>query len=84
MLAWDEAMPVAREALKRIGGNITGMLVDALLDAERDFVIRRRLPRVLVDLASTRSVSRGLFAALEDAGFEGGKRNFLRADARPI
>ena len=48
---------------------ITGMLVDALLDTERDFVIRRRLPRVLAYLPSPRSVD-GLFAALEDARFE--------------
>ena len=69
LLAWDEAMPGAREALKRMGVKITGMLVDALLDTDRDFVIRRRVPRVLVDLPSARCVD-GLFAALEDARFE--------------
>jgi len=69
LLAWDEAMPAARDALERIGPKITGMLVDALLDAERDFVVRRRLPRVLAYLPSPRSVE-GLFAALEDQRFE--------------
>jgi hypothetical protein len=42
LLAWDEAMPGARDALTRMGMKITGMLVDALLDPSRDFVIRRR------------------------------------------
>ena len=69
LLAWDEAMPAAREALKRMGVKITGVLVDALLDTDRDFVVRRRVPRVLVDLPSPRNVD-GLFAALEDARFE--------------
>ena len=68
-LAWDEAMPAARDALTRMGHRITGMLVDALLDSDRDFVIRRRLPRVLAYLPSPRSVD-GLFAALEDQRFE--------------
>ena len=62
-------MPAAREALKRMGVKITGVLVDALLDTDGDFVIRRRVPRVLVDLPSARCVD-GLFAALEDARFE--------------
>jgi hypothetical protein len=69
LLAWDGAMPAAREALKRMGVKITGVLVDALLDTERDFVIRRRVPRVLVDLPSSRRVD-GLFAALQDGRLE--------------
>jgi hypothetical protein len=62
-------MPAARDALKRIGPNITGMLVDALLDPERDFAIRRRVPRVLASFPSMRCVE-GLFAALDDQRFE--------------
>jgi len=69
LLAWDDVMPTARDALERMGAKITGMVVDALLDTERDFVVRRRLPRVLAYLPSPRSVD-GLFAALEDARFE--------------
>lgn len=69
LLAWDEAMPAARDALIRMGARITGMLVDVLLDPERDFVIRRRLPRVLAYIPSHRSVD-GLFAVLEDRRFE--------------
>jgi hypothetical protein len=52
-----------------MGGKIIGMLVDALLDPDRDFVIRRRLPRVLAYLPSQRAVD-GLFAALQDTRFE--------------
>ena len=69
LLAWDEAMPAAGEALKRMGVKITGVLLDALLDTERDFVIRRRVPRVLVNLPSSRCVD-GLYAALQDGRFE--------------
>jgi hypothetical protein len=69
LLAWDEAMPAARSALERMGPKITGMLVDALLDPDRDFAVRRRMPRVLAFLPSARSVD-GLFAALEDQRFE--------------
>ena len=69
LLAWDEVMPAARDALRRMGAKITGMLVDALLDTGQDFVIRRRLPKVLAYLPSPRSVD-GLFAALADARFE--------------
>jgi hypothetical protein len=36
LLAWDEATPAAREALKRIGVKIIGVLVDALLDSVCD------------------------------------------------
>jgi hypothetical protein len=45
------------------------MLVDVLLDGDRDFTIRRRVPRVLAYVPTMRSVE-GLFAALEDARFE--------------
>jgi MFS family permease len=69
LLAWDETMPAARTALERMGPTITGMLIDVLLDPQRDFVVRRRLPRVLAYLPSTRTVE-GLFAALEDQRFE--------------
>jgi hypothetical protein len=69
LLASDKAMPIAREALERMGKKITGMLLDVLLDPNGDFVIRRRLPKVLAHMTSRRSVE-GLFAALEDQRFE--------------
>ena len=86
LLAWDEAMPGARDALERMGPKITGMLIDALLDLERDFVVRRRLPRVLAYLPSTRTVE-GLFAALDDQRFEvrfyAGRALYLLLKNRP-
>src|SRR5213079_2084413 len=69
LLAWDPAMQAARDALRRMGRNITGMLVDVLLDPGHDFTIRRRVPRVLAFVPSMRAVD-GLFAALEDQRFE--------------
>ena len=49
---------------------ITGMLIDVLLDPDRDFVVRRRLPRVLAFVPSARSVD-GLFAALRGSTVRG-------------
>jgi len=69
LLAWDEVMPATRAVLERMGPKITGMLVDVLLDPDRDFTIRRRVPRVLALVPSMRSVE-GLFDALEDRRFE--------------
>ncbi len=69
LLAWDEVMPTACSALERMSPRIAGMLVDALLDPDGDFVIRRRVPRVLATLPLTRSVE-GLFEALQDQRFE--------------
>jgi AAA family ATP:ADP antiporter len=69
LLAWDEVMPAACSALERIGPRIAGMLVDALLDCEGDFVIRRRVPRVLATMPLPRSAE-GLFEALRDQRFE--------------
>src|SRR5262249_54448226 len=66
---WDPVMKAASEALQRMGPRITGMLVDVLLDSEREFTIRRRVPRVLAFVPSKQSVE-GLFAALEDGRFE--------------
>src|SRR5262249_60634690 len=47
LLAWDPAMPAARDALRRMGSKIPGMLLAVLLDPDRDFTVRRRLPRLL-------------------------------------
>ncbi len=69
LLAWDEVMPAARSALERLGVAVNGMLVDALLDPDRDFVIRRRVPRLLIAIPTARSVE-GLFEALQDQRFE--------------
>ena len=57
------------EVLRAFGGTSTGQLVDVLLDSEAAFVVRRRLPRVLVSCANQRAVD-GLVGALKDARFE--------------
>jgi len=69
LLAWDEVLPAARVALENAASAQQGMLIDALLDPDTDFVIRRRLPRLLGDVASERSL-RGLVDALDDMRFE--------------
>jgi hypothetical protein len=69
LLAWDEVAEPAMRALRRAGTAITGQLIDAMLDSEHDFAIRRRVPRVLSALPSARAVE-GLFLALNDKRFE--------------
>ncbi len=59
----------ALAALRRIAGSITGQLVDALLDPATDFVVRRRLPRVLSSCVSQRAAD-GLLLGITDARFE--------------
>jgi hypothetical protein len=69
LLAWDPVLPAARGALERLAPAHTGMLVDAMLDQSSDFVIRRRLPRILATVASEHSLS-GLVQGLDDPRFE--------------
>jgi hypothetical protein len=69
LLAWDPVMAASRDALERVGPGVTGMLLDVLLNPDHDFTVRRRVPRILAVLPSTRSVE-GLFAALQDQRFE--------------
>jgi hypothetical protein len=69
LLAWDQVYPDAARALRKIADRHTGQLVDALLDEETEFTIRRRLPRLLSTTATQRSAD-GLLTALEDKRFE--------------
>ena len=69
LLAWDEIVPDAVAALRKVGPQITGQLVDVLLDPEQPFAVRRRLPRVLSACASQRAAD-GLFGGLADKRFE--------------
>jgi AAA family ATP:ADP antiporter len=68
LLALDEVYPDVVRALRRAAPRATGQLVDALLDASLEPVVRRRIPRVLKACASERS-TRGLAAALDDPAF---------------
>jgi len=69
LLAWDDVSADAIDALKRMGSRITGQLVDALLDPDQEFAIRRRIPRVLGEFESQRAAD-GLVEGLWDARFE--------------
>lgn len=69
LLAWDEVAQKAVDALIRQGPRITGVLIDHLADAEQDFAIRRRIPRVLARFGSERAFQ-GLLVGLKDLRFE--------------
>jgi hypothetical protein len=69
LLAWDPVTRAARDALKRMAPKIVGLLADILLDPDQDFTIRRRLPRVLAAVPSSRAVE-ALIVALDDPRFE--------------
>jgi hypothetical protein len=69
LLAWDEVLPAARTTLEQLAPAHLGMLIDAMLDPESDFTIRRRLPRILGTIASSRSLD-GLVHGLDDRRFE--------------
>jgi len=59
----------ALQGLRARAGAITGQLIDALLDPSMDFVVRRRLPRVLNRCSTQRAVD-GLLLGLADERFE--------------
>jgi ATP:ADP antiporter, AAA family len=69
LLAWDDVSAEARQVLERIGSAHVGLLIDELLNENTDFAIRRRLPRILGNFPSQRTVD-GLVAALDDPRFE--------------
>jgi AAA family ATP:ADP antiporter len=69
LLAWNEVFDWSRAFLLLHAHRAVGQLVDALLDPEQDFAIRRRIPRILAYTSSQRAVD-GLTAALTDARFE--------------
>ena len=69
LLAWD---PVAGEAVKALGRQAeerVGELIDALIDPNQDFAVRRRLARVFSVCVSQRAVD-GLMLGLDDHRFE--------------
>jgi AAA family ATP:ADP antiporter len=55
--------------LRRVAPMITGQLLDALLDPAMDFVVRRRIPRVLSACRSQRAAD-GLLLGIADERFE--------------
>lgn len=69
LLAWDEVSSDAARALASGVDQWVGQLLDALLDPEEEFSIRRRVPRVLARSDSPRAAA-GLLEGLQDPRFE--------------
>ena len=69
LLAWNEAFDSTRAFLLLHAHRAVGQLVDALLDRDQDFAIRRRIPRILAYTSSQRAVD-GLTDVLGDTRFE--------------
>lgn len=69
LVAWDEVAPAALNALVPIAPRVTGIIVDALLDPDGEFTIRRRLPAVLT-AGDPHLASWALWRALSDKRFE--------------
>jgi AAA family ATP:ADP antiporter len=69
LLAWDPVANDAVYALRRVAEEHVGQLIDALIDPNTDFAIRRRLARVFFVCVSQRAAD-GLLLGLEDMRFE--------------
>lgn len=69
LLAHQRHHTQALQGLRAHASAITGQLIDALLDPSMDFVVRRRLPRVLSQCSTQRAVD-GLLLGLADERFE--------------
>jgi AAA family ATP:ADP antiporter len=69
LLAWDEVASAASEALRPQAGHAVGQLVDALVATEEEFAVRRRVARLLSEVAGPRATE-GLVRGLEDPRFE--------------
>jgi hypothetical protein len=69
LLAWDPVAEDAVRALRKVAEERVGELVDALLDPNQPFAVRRRLARAFSVCVSQRSVD-GLLLGLEDLRFE--------------
>jgi AAA family ATP:ADP antiporter len=69
LLAWDQVADHALFALRKVAEEHVGQLVDALLDPNQDFAIRRRLARVFSVCVSQRAAG-GLMFGLDDPRFD--------------
>jgi HEAT repeat protein len=69
LLARDDVSENALQVLRKTVATTVGQLTDALLNADEDFAIRRRIPRVLAHCRSARAVE-GLMRGLADSRFE--------------
>jgi hypothetical protein len=69
LLAWDPVADDAMVALRKVAEERVGTLIDALIDPNQDFAVRRRLARVFGVCVSQRAAD-GLLLGLEDLRFE--------------
>jgi len=69
LLAWDPVSKDALFALRKVAEERVGQLVDALIDPNQDFAVRRRLARVFSVCVSQRAAD-GLMLGLDDLRFE--------------
>jgi hypothetical protein len=69
LLAWNAVAEDAVRALRAVADQRTGELLDALLDADQPFAVRRRLARVFSACTSQRAAD-GVLIGLDDARFE--------------
>jgi ATP:ADP antiporter, AAA family len=69
LLAWDPIAEHAVFALRKVAEEHVGALVDALIDPNQDFAVRRRLVRVFSVCVSQRAAE-GLMFGLDDARFD--------------
>ena len=69
LLEWDPVANDAVRALRTVAEERIGELIDALMDPNRPFAVRRRLARVFSVCVSQRAVD-GLLLGLEDQRFE--------------
>ena len=69
LLAWHPVAADAVFALRKVAEERIGMLIDALIDPNQDFTIRRRLARVFSVCVSQRAAD-GLMLGLDDQRFE--------------
>jgi hypothetical protein len=65
LLAHDDLFDAVATSLRRVADRATGALVDALLDARLDPLVRRRIPRVLRGVPSQRAAD-GLLLGMRD------------------
>ncbi len=69
LLAWDQVADHALFALRKVAEEHVGQLVDALVDSNQDFAIRRRLARVFSVCVSQRAAI-GIMSGLDDPRFD--------------
>jgi hypothetical protein len=69
LLAWDPVAEDAVLALRKVAEERVGQLIDALIDPNQSFAVRRRLARVFSVCASQRAVD-GVILGLDDQRFE--------------